>query len=130
MSTRSLCKHAALAGFAAALTIPACATTHRGSTVDKSNRPQNDGRCQDTQMMIVDNPTGYSAEVLSVEDHVNAPTNSSVIITTVAPGAVDTIPEIGRNNRRVLVRLADQPYMAGMPVPIHGLSVSCVAKPD
>ncbi len=130
MPTRPLRRHATLAGIAAVLALPACATTHGRPPVDKSNWPQSDGRCLNSQMMIIDNPTGYSAEVRSVEDHVNAPPNSSVVITTVAAGAVDTIPDIPRNNRRVIVRLEEQPYMTGMPVPIHGLSVSCVAKPE
>ncbi|MEP6990597.1 MAG: hypothetical protein ABJA80_06655 [bacterium] len=76
------------------------------------------------------NKTSYTAQVMNLEDHVNSPPSSAVIISTVVAGAVDTIPDISRNNRTVHVELADRPILTGFRVPISGLAVSCVAKPE
>ena len=113
----------------ATLAACACARSNRADEATLADGAALRGdRCNDSELMVVENHTGYPVRVIAGEGHVNAMPGSSEEITIVQSGAVDTIQWVRKDLHKVSFDVQQPHFADGMRVPYRGLSVRCVPR--
>ena len=113
----------------ATLAACACARSNRADEATLADGAALRGdRCNDSELMVVENHTGYPVRVIAGEGHVNAMPGSSEEITMVQSGAVDTIQWVRKDLHKVSFDVQQPHFAGGMRVPYRGLSVRCVSR--
>jgi hypothetical protein len=81
--------------------------------------------CQKSEMLVVDNRTGFPVRVSTGDAGPNSFLTSGELLATIASGVVDTIPG-SQLSRPVIAYTVDRPsFSNGMPLPVSGLRAWC-----
>src|SRR3954470_3409093 len=112
--------------------LAACGQRHLPAPVaydEHGARPYVTAGCADSEYVVVSNKSSHVLQVNADKPGANGWHGDYEKVGVVLPGAVDTL---GHYRKELTLRFyfEDQRYLAGMPVPIDGLSVQCVRITD
>jgi hypothetical protein len=121
MTCRTLPRLAALGLFAACAHAPQPqpAATSLASGKDVVSH------CQKSEMLVVENRTGFPVRVASVDPGPNSFITSGEILATIASGVVDTIPGSQLSHPAIAYTVDRPSFSNGMPLPVSGLRAWC-----
>ncbi len=112
-------------------TVAACSHGTRGRTANQSvsDGTAVQGRCLATEMLVVENRSGYPVKVIATDASPNGFATGSALITTVASGVVDTIPWIGKVHPYIQLEV-DRPAFSpnGVKPVSSGYGARCVTR--
>jgi hypothetical protein len=81
--------------------------------------------CQKTEMLVVENRTGFPVRVASVDPGPNSFITSGELLATIASGVVDTIPGSQLSHPAIAYDVERPSFSNGMPLPVSGLRAWC-----
>jgi hypothetical protein len=81
--------------------------------------------CQKSQMLVVENRTGFPVRVSTGDAGPNAFLTSGELLATIASGVVDTIPGSQLSHPAIGYTVDRPSFSNGMPLPVSGLRAWC-----
>jgi hypothetical protein len=85
-------------------------------------------RCSDSQVLVVENRTGYPVQVVATEGSPSPTIGSATEIATVRSGAVDTLAFGAKLHRQLQFNVERPAFPNGQRPPITGLRAQCVPQ--
>ena len=81
--------------------------------------------CQKSEMLVVENRTGFPVRVSTGDAGPNAFLTSGELLATIASGVVDTIPGSQLSHPAIGYTVDRPSFSNGMPLPVSGLRAWC-----
>lgn len=81
--------------------------------------------CQKSEMLVVENRTGFPVRVATVDGGPNSFLTSGEVLATIASGVVDTIPGSQLNHPVIVYDVERPSFSNGQRLPVSGLRAWC-----
>ena len=110
----------------------ACACVHSGP-VDEADISEGTrlrgNRCKESELMVVENRSGYPVRVRAVEDRVHKAPGPSIDLQVIQSGVIDTVRGAPTALSTIIVFDVDRPALpSGAPMRSDGLTIRCVSR--
>jgi hypothetical protein len=110
------------------LVMCACARTHPvDETSVSEGTPLRGNRCGESELMVVENRTGYPVRVRATENRMTSVPGSAMALQVIQSGVIDTIRGAPKALGTIVVFDVDRPALpSGAPMRSDRLTIRCV----